>query len=241
MSKWLAILVVVLGSAGASLAQKNVAANPFALARDDAPALNAFSGTPAPPVRAASLSTSPESLSALSPERASSTALAPRSPEPKPRLVYGSRDDYRWQLGFGLAFLRFRSSIFYATAIGINTSVTYFTNDWFGIEGAVTAAFAPEIYAAEHVKFLSYSAGPKIAWRERRWEPWVHVLVGGAHILPQTAGNSQNGFALQAGGGADFRWNPRLSFRLQGDWVRTSFFKQTQNSAQLTSGVVFHF
>jgi hypothetical protein len=163
------------------------------------------------------------------------------SPAPDPRFLYGGRDDYRWQLGIGVDWLRFRSSIFNASAVGIKSSVTYFTNDWFAVEGAVSGTFAPEILDREHIKVLVYGAGPKVAWRQRKWEPWGHVILGGSHEQPQTAGNSKNAFAIEAGGGADYRINPRLSGRLEADWVRTTYFSQSQNNFELTAGVVFHF
>jgi hypothetical protein len=179
------------------------------------------------------------------PEPRPALALAPASPEaspsPEPKLLYSSRDDYRWQLGIGLAWYRFRSNIFSANAIGTKTSVTYYTNEWFGVEGNVTAAFASQIYANEHVKVLVYGAGPKVAWRQRRWEPWMHAIFGGSHELPKTATNSKNAFAIETGGGGDYRWNPRLSFRLEGNYVRTTFFSRTQNNFEVMGGVVFHF
>jgi opacity protein-like surface antigen len=165
----------------------------------------------------------------------------PASPSPKPKFLYGGRDDYRWQLGLGATWYRFQSSIFNANAIGITTSVVYFTNDWFGIEGDITSAFGPTIFANEHVKLALYGAGPKIAWRQKRWEPWLHGIFGGAHEQPQTAAGSRNSYSIKAGGGADYRWNPRVSFRLEGDYVRTGFFSQSQNNFQLSGGVVFHF
>jgi opacity protein-like surface antigen len=125
--------------------------------------------------------------------------------------------------------------------VGVKSSVTYFTNEWVGIEGNVSATFAPEIFDREHVKVLVYGAGPKIAWREKKWEPWGHAIIGGSHEQPQTAGNSKNSFALQLGGGADYRFNPRLSGRLEADWVHTNYFSQNQNNFELMGGVVFHF
>jgi hypothetical protein len=88
---------------------------------------------------------------------------------------------------------------------------------------------------------LVYGAGPKIAWRQKRWEPWLHAILGGAHEQPQTAAGGKNAFAVQAGGGVDYRYNPRVSFRLEGDYVRSSFFSQSQNNFQLAGGIVFHF
>jgi hypothetical protein len=168
-------------------------------------------------------------------------AAEPASPSPRPKFLYGGRDDYRWELGLGVTWLRFRSSIFNASAVGVNTSVVYYTNDWFGIEGNITAAFAPTIFQNEHVKIATYGAGPKVAWRRKQWEPWLHGIFGGAHEQPATAGQSRNSYVIKAGGGADYRWNPRISFRLEGDYVRTGFFGQSQNDFQLSGGIVFHF
>jgi opacity protein-like surface antigen len=163
------------------------------------------------------------------------------SPAPNPKFIYGGRDDFRWQLGIGVDWLRFRNSIFNASAVGVKSSVTYFTNEWFGIEGNFSATFAPQIFDREHVKVLMYGAGPKIAWREKKWEPWAHAIIGGSHEQPQVAGNSKSSFATQVGGGADYRFNPRLSGRLEANWVHTNYFGQSQNNFELMAGIVFHF
>ncbi len=187
------------------------------------------------PPRIVSSATLASSLAPVSPD-------ASPAPAPEPKFVYGGRDDYRLQLGFSVAWYRFRSSIFNASAVGIKTSLTYFTNEWFGIEGNITPVFAPQIFDREHVKLLVYGAGPKIGRRQHNWEPWLHAIVGGSHEQPQVAGGfSRNSFAVEAGGGADYRFNPRLSGRLEGNWVHTSFFAQTQNNFELNGGVVYHF
>ena len=190
----------------------------------------------------------PANLSDLRADSGFSTALVaepapadPAPPAPPPRFIYGGRDDYRWQLSLAAAWYRFRSNVFDASAVGVKTTVTYFLNDWFGLEGSFTGAFAPAILNSETVRMGLYGAGPKIAWRQKRWEPWAHGIFGGAHAHPQTAAGSQNSWSIMAGGGADYRWNPRLSFRLEGDYVRTGFYNQSQNNFQLAGGVVFHF
>jgi hypothetical protein len=165
----------------------------------------------------------------------------PGAPPPKPKFLYSRGDMVRWELAIGVDWVRFRSSIFNASAVGIKTSITYFTNDWFGIEGNVSATFAPQIFDREHVKFVVYGAGPKIAYRERKWEPWLHAVFGGAHEMPQTAAGGKNAFAIQAGGGVDYTINTRLSGRLEGNYVRTGFFSQSQNNFELGAGLVFHF
>ena len=173
--------------------------------------------------------------------RDDSSVAIPAEPAPAPPVLFGDRDDYRWQVGLGFTWERFRSSVYNASAVGLNTSVSYFTNDWFAIDGSVSSVFAPPVQLNEHVKLVNYGVGPKIAWRQRRWEPFLHVLVGGTHALPQTALGGKTGLMLSPGGGADYRWLPRLSLRVQGDYVRTSLWGQTQNNFQLTGGVVFHF
>ena len=177
---------------------------------------------------------------ATSAEPAAAAAL-PAAPAPKPRLIFGDRDDYRWQLGVGVEFLRFRSNLFDASLVGVNTNVTYFTNDWFGLEGNLVTGFAPTIYRNDHVKYFGYAGGIHLGSRRARWEPWAHALFGGGHMQPQTAGNSKNALAITAGGGVDFRLYARLSLRGEADYVYSRFFQQTQNNFQGFAGIVIHF
>lgn len=168
-------------------------------------------------------------------------AAEPAAPSPHPRFVYGGRDDYRWQLGLALAWFRFGSSVFSSNEFGVKTTVSYFLNEWLGVEGSVTGAFGGAVGGGHDAKIAVYGGGPKIAWRQRRWEPWLHAIFGGAHEGPQTAVTGRNSSSLQGGGGADYRWNPHLSFRMEGDYVRTGFFHQTQSDFQFAGGVVIHF
>lgn len=189
-------------------------------------------------VRAGMTSTPPLST-ALSAEPA---AAEPASPSPDPRFVYGGREDYRWQLGLSLAWVRFNSSRFNANAIGVKASVAYFLNEWLGVEGSVSGTWAgPPAGFNTDAKVLLYGAGPKVTWRQKRWEPWLHAILGGAHEQPQTADHGRNSYGILAGGGADYRWNPHLSFRAEGNYVRTGFFGQSQNNFELAGGAVLHF
>jgi hypothetical protein len=172
--------------------------------------------------------------------------VAPRnSAEPATPAARNSKYDYgrdRWELGVGVTLVRFRSSVYYATAVGLNTSVAYFLKDWLAIEGAVTSAFAPAVFRSyERVKYVGYGAGPKISFGRDKLEPWVHVLAGGMHILPQTGLSGKNGFEVMAGGGADYSPIPQFAVRLEADWLNTHVFGQTQNSGQAVLGIVFHF
>ncbi|HMD07048.1 MAG TPA: hypothetical protein VKH63_05895 [Candidatus Acidoferrum sp.] len=245
MKRELVVFILVLGMGCAARAQeaasdsqtanRNVAADFSAVPSTNATLLQpvpALALSPAPNFGSPAAATSPFGTAAPDPSPA---------PPPDPKFLYGGRDDFRWQLAIGADWLRFRNSIFNASAVGVKSSVTYFTNEWFGIEGNVSATFAPQIFDREHVKVLVYGVGPKIAWREKKWEPWAHAIIGGSHEQPQTAGNSKNAFAIQVGGGADYRINPRLSGRLEADWVHTNYFSQTQNNFELMAGIVFHF
>ncbi|HEY6389175.1 MAG TPA: hypothetical protein VIX91_26135 [Candidatus Acidoferrum sp.] len=245
MNRQLVVFILVLGMGCAAHAQeaasesqtadRNVAADFSTVPSTNAALLQplpALALSPAPSFGSPAAAASPFGTAAPDPSPA---------PAPNPKFLYGGRDDFRWQLAIGADWLRFRNSIFNASAVGVKSSVTYFTNEWFGIEGNVSATFAPQIFEREHVKVLVYGVGPKIAWREKKWEPWAHAIIGGSHEQAQTAGNSKNAFAVQVGGGADYRINPRLSGRLEADWVHTNYFSQTQNNFELMGGVVFHF
>ena len=128
-----------------------------------------------------------------------------------------------------------------ATGVGFHSAAAFFLKNWLAVEGAVTSGFAPSIYADEHVKILTYGAGPKISLGHSRIEPWLHVLAGGIHALPQTAAGGQNGFQVTSGLGADYGLNPRLSIRLEGDYVRSRLFSQWQNNYQGIAAAVIHF
>ena len=182
-------------------------------------------------------------VSSRSPDPFASAAMEPfpLAPSPVPRVKDTGRD-YRWQIGLGVALVRFRSSVYYATAVGLNTSVSYFFNDSLAIEGAVTSAFAPAVFESyERVKYVGYGAGPKYYFMRDKFQPWVHAIVGGMHILPQTALGSQNGFEVLVGGGLDYSLNPNWALRLEGDYVRTHVFGQSQNNGQAVLGIVYRF
>jgi opacity protein-like surface antigen len=246
MKRQLSVAILLLGTACAAAAQDGANPDSSAAERNVAAPFSAAASENLTLISAPENQVWPNtfgSAPAAEPSAPAEDASADPSPAPSPtpRFLYGGRDDFRWQLAIGADWYRFRSSIFNASAVGVKSGVTYFTNDWFGVEGTVTTGFAPTIFQNEHVKILTYGAGPKIAWRERRWEPWAHAILGGAHEQPQTAGHGKNAFDIELGGGADYRFNPRFSGRLEADWSRTTFFGQSQNNFILMGGVVFHF
>ena len=265
MKRLLAVPLFLLGISSVARAQDQALASPQAntsIAADFAP--TSAAGTRIPKSTdwtLASLAPPQASLAALSfssPAAAFNSAASntfaepaalgtsatlgdPSPVPPNPSFNYEERP-YRWEIALGFALVRFRSSIYYASAPGLNSAVAYYLNDWIAVEGNVTSAFAPVVFQNEHIKYLGYTVGPKFTLGLRhRFEPWAHALVGGMHIIPQTALGGQNGFELQAGGGVDYPLNPRISARLQADYLRTHVFGQSQNSGQGAIGFVFHF
>jgi hypothetical protein len=239
-------LAVMLAATCAVLGQENVPSTTSS--KDSVNIAQAFEDTSAASANLFSSSTVPyTSVAPLTSMENSSEpfpadpAALPATPAAKPTFVFGDRDDYRWQLGFGVELFRFQSNLINATLVGTNTTLTYFTNSWLGLEGTLATGFAPEIYDREHVKLFAYSGGVRIGTRRARFEPWGHFQLGGAHLQPQTAGNSRNAFMFVAGIGLDFRVNSRLSLRGSADYVRTLFFSQDQNNVQGTLGAVIHF
>ena len=172
------------------------------------------------------------------PSLATSAEASPAAPTPP----YGYNErEYNLEITLGVSIVRFRSSVYEATGVGLHSAAAFFVKDWLAIEGAVSTGFAPTIYSNEHIKIVTYGAGPKISLGHSRIEPWVHVLGGGIHALPQTALGGQNGFQVTSGLGADYGLNPRLSIRLEGDYVRSRLFSQWQNSFQAIAAAVVHF
>jgi len=181
------------------------------------------------------------STSVLAHESGMASAAAAAEPVPKPKFVFGDRDDYRWQLGVGFEYMRFRSDPIDTSLIGLNTTLSYFTNSWFALEGNVITTFGTSTIGGATPKFFGGAGGFRVGGRRQKWEPWAHGLVGGSHLQPQTAAGGRTALMAQAGIGVDYRIHARLSLRAQGDWLFTSYFNQNQNSFQTIAGVVFHF
>ena len=168
---------------------------------------------------------------------------APKAAAPPQSGYYGDIG-YRWHLNAGYEYVHFSSAPFTANMSGMHTSIAYSFYDWLAIEGDIISAFGGDVFApGETSKYVLLTGGGHITWSREplKWSPWLHVLVGLARVNPQTAYNSKNGFAVQAGGGVDYSVNPRLSLRGQCDYVLTRLYAQNQNNIQAGVGFVLHF
>jgi len=164
------------------------------------------------------------------------------TPAPTPVPMFGHYEGYRFQLGVGYSYFRFRSAPFNSNMSGLQTSLSYFLNDWFAVEGNTIAAFGSSVFG-ERSKALLFTGGGRLAWRDsrRRFEPWMHGLIGGLHMVPQTAVGGKVGFAVQAGGGVDYRLSGRASARIGGDYIRSQLYSASQNNFQIGGGLVINF
>jgi hypothetical protein len=249
MKKWILLWFLVWGAAGGVRAQEIAA--PGAVSGSSVENLG----------RAVTANVSPDSSDDFSGAAVGSTSLnglggakfaaakfagtnlaAPAaSAAPAPQVIYRGTENDRWELGLGFTYVKFRSPAIHQNMLGLNTSVAYYPREWFGVEGNITAAFGGTIFANERTKYGGFTGGPKIVMRQGRWEPWVHALVGMAHVNPQLAGVSKNGVAIQVGGGADYTLRGQLAVRMEGDWVFTHLYSRSQNNFQVVTGLVLHF
>ena len=232
MKRFVLAVLAILGSAGLAAAQSSTD-----LTAPEAQNVRHFVASgPGPQLFPAD-----NSAISFAPSIAFATA-SPAAADPAPRFYYGNSEDYRFQLALGYEYVHFRSTPFNANLNGVHTSLSYYLNDWFAVEGSIVAAFGTEVFG-NRSRYLLYTGGPRIAWRgsRRKYEPWMHFLVGGLHVNPQVAVGGQNAFALQGGAGVDFRYSTRISFRAEGDYVRSQLYSQSQNNVQFGGGVVLHF
>jgi hypothetical protein len=187
----------------------------------------------------ATVSSVPSVQSSLLAERESAALPTPVPAAPAPN--HHDTDRGEIDLGLGFSYLRFRSSPFNANTFGTNTSFTYFASSWIGIDGNISTGFGSQSSSSAMAKSVVYGAGVRVIQpRERRVRPWAHVLLGGIHMFPQTA-FSNNGFAAQLGGGADYRLRYWLWLRVEGNYVHSHLYTQGQNNLQIASSVVYRF
>jgi hypothetical protein len=229
------------------LAACGVSAQEDSAAASRANAAAPFSETSAAQVKWVALDTtetdSTTNVATPAEDTSAEPAPSPAAPPPDPKFVFGDRDDYRWQLAVGFDYFRFNSSHAFDTNLfGVNTDLTYYSNSWFGLEGNVITGFSATTYSSgAHAKIFGGLGGIRIGGRRAKWEPWLHALVGGSHLQPQTADGDRNALMALVGGGVDYRVHARLSFRLEADWVYTGYFGGVQNNVQAVASVVLHF
>jgi hypothetical protein len=158
------------------------------------------------------------------------------------------------EVGFGYQYQHYSvlGRTFHDNGFNVNFGMHLF--DWLtGGEGRLTvAAEATGAFGFGHTggkpnldaKSLFIGAGPHVAIQSRsRLEPWIHVLPGLQHFRftqgPVLGSNSAFGF--MGGGGLDVRVDRGLYWRIQGDYIGTTFQSDLQSNYSVGTGFIFYF
>jgi peptidoglycan-associated lipoprotein len=132
-------------------------------------------------------------------------------------------------------------------------SGSYVLNSWISIAGEFSGEHASKIsQLGQDVTLMTFTGGPRITRNYGRFTPFAEALFGGAHAgnsyFPQGStgsSSSATSWAMQLGGGLDFRLNDRWAIRVPTvHYLRTAFpngSTDDQNQLMIGGGVVFHF
>jgi opacity protein-like surface antigen len=132
---------------------------------------------------------------------------------------------------------------------GGSASLSYNVNGW--LSGVADFGGYHNTNILKDGTLSTYLFGPRVSYhRFHRVTPFAEVLFGVAHTGPNLLGtsNSQNAFAMTAGGGFDYRLTSHWSLRpAKVDYLLTRFDElnvnnaQTQNNLRVSTGVSFRF
>jgi opacity protein-like surface antigen len=114
--------------------------------------------------------------------------------------------------------------------------------DFNGLYGTNNFPSSSQIFhvdAREH----DFLFGPRVSVSVGKLRPFAHALFGAGHVSVSTQGYSASdtAFATALGGGLDYRLIHGLAWRLQGDYLQTRFFGNTQNNGRFSTGIVLNF
>lgn len=164
-------------------------------------------------------------------------------------------DPTRYDLSVGYNNIRANAPPGGCPCFGVNGGFvdgTLRLTDWLGISGEFTGGHSSNISSlGQGLTLTTFTAGPTVSHRFRRFTPFGEVLVGGAHgsdsYFPTKVSSSpaSSSFAVSAGGGVDFGLNSRFSIRaLDMQYLRTSFpngVNSEQNQLMIGAGFVVKF
>ncbi len=90
---------------------------------------------------------------------------------------------------------------------------------------------------------LEVMFGPRLSVAVGKFTPFAEIMGGVAHMSTggTFSGPSSTSFATAVGGGLDYRVFRPLALRIEGDYITTRLFSNTQNNLRLSTGVVLRF
>jgi outer membrane protein OmpA-like peptidoglycan-associated protein/opacity protein-like surface antigen len=164
-------------------------------------------------------------------------------------------DATRWDFSIGYNNIRANAPPSQCQCFNMNGGFVFGSlhlTDWLGIEGQFTGGHSSNISPlGQGLTLTTFTAGPRVSHRFRRFTPYGEVLVGGAHgsdsYFPSnnTSSTSASSFAVSTGGGLDFRLTPRFSIRaLDMQYLRTSLpngVSNEQSQLMIGAGLVIKF
>jgi hypothetical protein len=186
---------------------------------------------------------SPSGITLLSSVPLSSTPLS-HTKSGSSATVFAGHAPLPWQFTIGYQFnrLNIRGAFPPFSTNGADASLVRYFRGTLGVEADVGGAFGRTANQAS-VGAIFVGAGLHAVLINRtRFEPWAHGLLGGTNLnfgAPESA--RAGSVAWLAGGGVDYRFNPKLAVRIQGDYLGTHFLGAFQRNLQIVSGVVWNF
>jgi hypothetical protein len=171
---------------------------------------------------------------------ASSTSGEPAAPAP---LTPPDRE--AWQLGIGFQYQHFGVLGQSFHTLGYNVGVTRYLDNWFGVEGVGSFGYGSDGTAPSlDAKSFFIGGGPHIAFNNRsKFEPWAHVISGWQHFrFTQTAVlGSNSGVGFMGGGGVDYKFGGRATWRIQGDFIGTHLLNTIEKSYSIGTSLIYNF
>ncbi len=95
-------------------------------------------------------------------------------------------------------------------------------------------------------KLYNYMVGVQFPYRKsERFTPFGELMFGHAGVRGEARSNDgtkfaevSSGLGLVAGGGVDYNINKRFALRFKADYLQTRFFRQKQDNARFSVGIV---
>jgi len=154
-----------------------------------------------------------------------------------------------WQLAVGYQFNYLNPQGRTVDSNGVNLSLVRFVANRLALEANVGAGFGHiggsvggcPVSCVNNV-FVGAGVHYSIV-RDRRFEPWVHGILGWEHYrVSQTdTYNSLNALGYIVGGGLDWNFNARTALRGQIDYLGTRVSSGNQPNLQAVAGLVINF
>lgn len=120
---------------------------------------------------------------------------------------------------------------------GWQVSGKYKFRDWLGAVADFDGHYgSPD---GVHTSIYTFLFGPEVSW-PTRVSPFAHILVGGGHVNTSPYGGTS--LAAAIGGGIDSRLVHGIYWRIiEGDYLPTRFFGNTQSNVRVSTGIVLKF